>query len=479
MKNEKNINELNIIRKKARIEQTLIIFSIVVSLTLGFVFGQSTSKTTVYETFQNEGMLGEVIEIISEEWVDTKGMIKNIEHVALDGFVDGLGDPHTEYWTTEMAQAFNQSVSGNYEGIGISYRVVEQGAMVISVFNDTPASNLGIVPGDILTEVDSIKLSSLSSDEIKEVVTGNPGSKINIKYLRGTNILEGVTNRASLDISAQVEIKEVDGKKYGYILLTTFGTNTGKEVANALQMFTEEKIDTLVFDFRNNGGGYLSAAKEIGNLFVNEGTPIYQIQTKDGPAQKTLATAGDKYRFENNYILINESTASASELVAGTLSEVCDFTLLGTTTYGKGTAQTQRELSDGSVLKFTYAQWLTSKGQSIDGIGLKPDIEVNNSDVSNISTAELSKTLSFDSVSTGVISMQNMLNLLGYDVDRKDGYFSSSTELALIQFQKDYNLTPDGIYDNNDHLYLIARTMIAIELEENDNQYKELLKLIR
>lgn len=472
----------DVINKKLnmkRVEYVVIIVTIVLALILGFVGGKYGSSNTIFSTYTNSGLFSEVVEIINEEWVNTRDAIENVEYIGVSGLVDNIGDPHTEFWTPEEALSFNQSVSGNYEGIGIGFQVCEFGAMVVSVYMDTPASEVGIEIGDIVTKVGGTSLAGLNSNEIKSLVTGDPGSTIDLVYQRDFISYEVSTNRASLDISAQIEIREVDGQRFGYILLTTFGTNTGSEVANALEWFSQERIDTLVFDFRNNGGGYLSAAKEIGNLFVSEGEPIYQMQGKTGAAVKTLATSGTKYRFENSFVLINEGTASASELVAGTLSEVADFTLIGTTTYGKGTAQTQRTLSDGSVLKFTYAQWLTSKGNSIDGVGLTPDITIGSLNLSNITTSDLSKTLLVDSVSTGVISMQNMLKLLGYDVDRTDGYFSVGTQNALMDFQRENHLTVDGACDNTDYVQLVSKTLIYINANENDVQYNKLLELIR
>lgn len=466
-------------KKYGNIKVIAIIFAVVISLLLGMVIGKLINNTTVVSGGSDVSLLNEALTIISEEWVDTVGLEDSIEHYAIDGMMTSLGDANSEYWSAERALEFNQTVNGNYEGIGVSYSIVEQGAMVIKVYQNTPAMSVGIEIGDILTKVDGESLAGMTSEEIKASVTGDPGSEIELSYTRDGKEITATTYRDSLDISAQTEIREIDGKKYGYILLTTFGTNTGYEVENALERFTEERIDTLVFDFRNNGGGYLSAAKDIGNLFVPEGVPIYQMEGNSGAAIETLATAGTKYYFENSFILVNGGTASAAELVAGTFREVCDFTLIGTTTFGKGTAQTQRELSDGSILKFTYAKWLTSKGEFIGGEGLTPDIEVNNIDTSRVSSAEIVKPLVYDCVSSSVISMQSMLDILGYGVDRTDGYFSAATETALKQFEKDYGLTVDGIYDDNDHLYLIALIMIYVDDASNDYQYDKLLELMK
>ena len=186
-----------------------------------------------------------------------------------------------------------------------------------------------------------------------------------------------------------------------------------------------------------------------------------------------------KYEFENGYILVNENTASASELTAGALQSEKGYQLVGTTTYGKGSAQTQKTLSDGSVLKYTYAKWMIPNGTCINGKGLTPDIEVENVSLDGISTKDVKETLKVDCVNTRIKSMQKMLNILGYSADREDGYFSVATQDALKKFEADNDLTVDGEYSQNDKQMMIARMMIYINNHENDKQYEYLMKIIK
>ena len=284
--------------------------------------------------------------------------------------------------------------------------------------------------------------------------------------------------RGSVEPAVNGEIREENGKKFGYITITTFGSSTGDEVKAYLDQFVDAKLNNIVFDLRGNGGGYLVAANDVLNLFIDEGKTMYQMKEKKGAAKKAEATDGPKYNFPNSYILVDGQTASASEVVAGALQEQCNFKLVGSQTYGKGTAQTQKQLSDGSVLKYTYARWMLPSGKWINGEGLTPDYIVENIDTSEISTKTIESDLSFDCVDSNVKSLQKGLKILGYDCKREDGYFSNDTVEALKQFESDNNLTVDGIYQDHDKDILLSEILIFVDEPANDYQYKKLLEIM-
>ena len=235
----------------------------------------------------------------------------------------------------------------------------------------------------------------------------------------------------------------------------------------------------MVLDLRDNGGGYLTAATDVLSLFMKEDKLLFQMETKNGAIEKYKAKDCQKYNFINGYILVNGNTASASEVVAGALQEKMNYKLVGDQTYGKGTAQTQKQLSDGSVLKYTYAKWLLPSGTWINGKGLTPDYSVSNMDTSGIYTKALETDMGYDSVGTAIASMQKMLSILGYDCGRNDGYFSQQSVEALKQFEQANNLTVDGIYTNSDRQKLEAAVIMYANSENNDYQYKKLMELIK
>lgn len=466
-------------KKNKNFKEVFIIILIVVCLAIGYFAGYMSKKTTVVENNTNEGIVDEVYETLKDHWVNATDQEIDFDSALVNGMISGLSDPHSEHFTTDEASSFNENVSGNIQGIGIGYSPVEKGIMITKVYDDSPALKADLKVGDIITKADDHDLSGLETEEVKSYVRGEEGTKVSLTLLRGQEILTKEVTRQALDTSTFYEIRKVNGVSFGYIELTTFGVDTASQVESALKKFKEKQIDTLVLDLRDNGGGYLTAAEKILDLFFTSNEVIYQMQEKNDSAKKYYASSDTQYTFTNGYILVNDNTASASELTAGALQSEKGFKLIGKQTYGKGTAQTQKTLSDGSVLKYTYAKWMIPDGTCINDKGLTPDIEVDNVSLNDISTATVKDTLKVDCVSSKVKSMQKMLNILGYTTDREDGYFSNTTVDALKKFETDNYLTVDGEYNENDKLMLVARMMIYLNNHENDKQYDKLLELIK
>lgn len=465
--------------KKRPVKEILIVLLIVVCLTIGYFAGYMSKKNVVVKNANNKGIINEVYDTLNKYWVNTTDQDINLDASAIEGMVLGLNDPHSSYLTSKEAVEFNQTVAGNYQGIGVGFSMVEQGAMITKVYEDSPASKAGLKVGDILTKADGKDLANIDSDKVKEYVRGDDGTEVNLTVLSNKKTSEVKVTRGALDTSAYYEIRKQGNVTFGYIELSTFGTDTAKQVEEALKAFKKANVETLVLDLRDNGGGYLTAATDILDLFFSSDEVIYQMKEKNSAAKKFYASTDNKYEFQNGYILVNGNTASASELTAGALQSEKGYQLIGTTTYGKGSAQTQKTLSDGSVLKYTYAKWMIPNGTCINGKGLTPDIEVENVSLDGISTKDIKETLKVDCVNSRVKSMQKMLNILGYPVDREDGYFSQTTQEALQKFETDNNLTVDGQYSQSDKQMLIARMMIYINNHENDKQYDYLMKIIK
>lgn len=466
-------------KKKKNFKEVFIIVLIVICLAIGYFAGYMSKKTTVVENSKNDGIVDEVYETLKDHWVNATDQDMDFDSALVNGMMSGLNDPHSEHFTTEEASSFNENVSGNIQGIGVGYSPVENGVMITKVYDNSPAFKADLKVGDILIKADDHDLAGIDSDKVKEYVRGEEGTKVNLVVLRGKETLQKEVTRKALDTSTFYEIRKAGNISFGYIELSTFGVDTASQVESALKQFKDKKIDTLVLDLRDNGGGYLTAAEKILDLFFTSDEVIYQMQQKNDSAKKYYASSDTHYTFTNGYILVNGSTASASELTAGALQSEKGFKLVGEQTYGKGTAQTQKTLSDGSVLKYTYAKWMIPNGTCINGKGLKPDVEIENASLDDISTDTVEETLKVDCVSSKVKSMQKMLNILGYSTDREDGYFSSSTAEALKKFENDNYMSVNGEYDENDKLMLVAKMLIYLNNHENDKQYEKLLELIK
>lgn len=466
--------------KNKAFKEGIIIVVIVVSLALGFTAGYLTKGSKVVNSQQtSDSLIDEAYQIIKNQWYNTNDQDKDIDVLTIKALVAALDDPHSSYLTVEEADEFNQSVNGDYEGIGVGFTSVENGIMLIRVYDNSPAEKSGLQVGDIITHADGESLAEKSTDDIKELIRGKKGTEVALQGMREDKEISVMVTRDALDTSVQYDIRESNGVQFGYLEITTFGMSTATEVEKALAYFAENKVKTIVMDLRDNGGGYVTAAKDILNCFIEEGKILYQMQGISGPAEVTYAEDTDKYSFSQGYVLMNGSSASASELVAAALQEHLGYQLVGTQSYGKGTAQKQTQLSDGSTLKITYAKWLTPNGNNIHGEGLTPDVLVENANLSDILVNELEEEYEYNQVNEMIASMQHMLSILGYDVDRTDGYFSQQTKTALEQFEEDKGLTVDGTYSNKDHLMLIGYTKIFINDKANDKQYDKLLSIIK
>lgn len=474
-----NLNEEPKKKAKIRINPGAMIIAMILCLGGGYWLGKENGKQN--ETALGQSSLGkieEVYNILKNDWLNVSDEI-NLDDVLAKAMVEAVNDPYNSCFTPEELTQFENTINKNYEGIGVAFNTAAGVPVITQVYVGSSAEAAGLKMGDILLEADHQDLSSLTSTEIAQLIKGNSGTTVLLKVKRDQEEFEVTLKRAPVDYSAIYEIKEANGKKFGLIHLSSFGTTTDKEVAKALAYFKTENIETIVIDLRNNTGGYLQSAKGILDLFLSKGQTEFSTEDKNGKQVIYQSENNDPYKFVNGYILVNENTASASEVVAGSLQELLGYQLIGTKTYGKGVVQTQVTLSDLSVVKYTSSRWMLPSGKNINEVGLSADIEVNNIDASHLYDFEVTDPLKTDMVDLRVQQMQMMLKLLGYHLDREDGYFNESTKEALIEFEKNHGLEVNGELSDDDRVILIKEVILYINDENNDQQYQKLLTLIK
>lgn len=295
----------------------------------------------------------------------------------LEGMIKYLGDPYASYMDKEESESFTETIEGEYCGIGaeIIYTPLDKITKIGNIFENSPASKAGLKEGDILKEVDGESVEGKTNSEIAELVKGEKGTKVVIKVLRDEKEINFTLKRAKVDIPSVVsEIYEENDKKIGYLLLSIFANNTDEQFEKELKNLEEKGIDSLIIDVRSNTGGYLTAVTNIISLFTEKGTNIYQLKTKE-----EIEIVKDETKEHREYpvtVLTNGGSASASEVLAAALKENYGATIMGTKTYGKGKVQKSYNLSNGSMIKYTYQEWLTPNGNSIDGTGVEPSIEI-------------------------------------------------------------------------------------------------------
>lgn len=351
----------------------IIMTSLVVSVSTGIIVYKNYYK--IDKTSSNKDYLKELeyaYNNILNSYVE-KVDEKELTNAAIKGMYNYLGDPYTSYLDKDSTDNLMDRLKGEYKGIGVEITTNESGTVVMTVFENSPAEEAGIMVGDIITKVKGVDVNGKTTSEVSNMIKSTNGN-VEIEVNRG-----GITKTLTLKVST-VRIKTVIKNKYdktGYLRIETFSNTTYKQFKENLETLEKDGIENLIVDVRNNGGGFLNSAVEIAELFVEKGKPIYGLQTKD--KKEMYKDTTKEKRDYKVMVLINGGSASASEVLAAALKESYGATLLGTKSYGKGTVQDTSELESGGMIKYTTAYWLTPKGVTINEKGLTPDIEVTGS----------------------------------------------------------------------------------------------------
>lgn len=306
----------------------------------------------------------EVVDNFYEE-VDQKGMID----AALDGMMSYLEDNHSIHLNKEETDELSQTLDGTYKGIGI----LAYGNVVAEVYKDSPAEKAGLKVNDIIVDINGTEITVKNSNDITTALKKDKENLVKVK--RGEETLSFKIKIDDVYMNSTTHSLIVNkGKKIGYISLSTFSANSAADFQEALiELEKEDKIDSLILDLRGNTGGYLSSAANIADIFLEEGEVIYSLDNKDG---KTTYADDTKQSMDVEVVvLLNQISASASEVLAGALKDSYGATIVGMTSFGKGTVQTTKKYGD-TMIKYTSAKWLRPNGECVDGVGIKPDYEV-------------------------------------------------------------------------------------------------------
>ncbi|WP_410770701.1 S41 family peptidase [Fontibacillus sp. BL9] len=398
---------------------------------------------------------------------------------AIDGMMSALGDPFSSYMGPETAQQFSEQIEGSFTGIGAEVSMENGNVVVVSPIKGSPAERAGIKPKDILLSVNGESFEGLSLNEAVAKIRGPKGTeaKIKVKRAGSTNNLEYTIVRD--DIALETVYARMEDGKVGVIEITEFSMNTAERFKQELDNLEKQGMKGLVIDVRNNPGGVLQIVIEMAEHFVPKGKSIVQVEDKNKQREKTVSKGvGKTYPIA---VITNKGSASASEILAGALQESADAKLIGEATYGKGTVQTSfsQELGDGSLLKVTIAKWLTPDGEWIHKKGIQPDIAVSQPGYFSVAPINKEKAYKYDMLGEDIKSAQTMLQGLGYDPGRTDGYFSKATEDAVKKFQSKAKLQATGVLDEKTAEALEAGLIEQIRDPKNDNQMNRAIEVIR
>ena len=317
-----------------------------------------------------------VLQLLDEQYYGELPEGKELTYGAIRGMLLALGDPYTSFIEPRIAAILNEDASGEFEGIGAMVRMREDGYLEItSLIPGQPAEQAGVQPGDIIVAVGDQSIVGLGLYEAISYIRGPAGTKAELEIIRSGEAepLHITVVRARIEVPV-VEYRMLD-EGVAYIRLTEFDANAAARVEDALEELLAEDPVGLVFDLRDNPGGWLGQAIEVADLFLDEGLVVTQ-RDSSGTVKQFRSESGDIGEEIPLVVLVNGGSASASEIVAGAIQDRQRGLLVGTKTLGKGSVQLPNELPDGSQLRITIARWFTPNEQPLHGKGLTPDVEV-------------------------------------------------------------------------------------------------------
>ncbi|MFM8551239.1 MAG: S41 family peptidase [Nitrospiraceae bacterium] len=348
---------------------------VVLTLLVGVLIGKGWERTGhATETYEELKTFSEVLSQIQKHYVE-EVKPKDLVQGAIRGMLATL-DPHSAYMTPEMYKEVQVETKGEFGGVGIQIGIKDNRLAVIAPIEGTPAHRAGIKAGDFIIKVNEESTKDLTLMDAVQKMRGPKGSKVTLTIQRDgvADPLPFTLERDIIKIES-VRTKVLDGN-IAYVRLTQFQEASGRDLSKALKKFKEQKLQSTILDLRNNPGGLLTAAVEVSEQFVAPGKLIVYIKGRDGRKDEYLSRMKDAPEEYPLIILVNEGSASASEIVAGALPDWGRAVIIGTTTFGKGSVQTILPLADGSGLRLTTAKYYTPKGRSIQSTGITPDIVV-------------------------------------------------------------------------------------------------------
>ena len=326
-----------------------------------------------YERYKQFDTLLELMELVDygyfEEY-DVQDMLDG----AANGLLVGLGDPYTFYYTPEEYAKLWEEDEGEYAGVGIQISTSYlTGLCTISrVFDNGPAREAGVLKGDILYKVEDLYVNSATINDAVDVMRGTPGTKVHVVFLRGTEEIAFDLVRAQITVNRIESGMLTDD--VGYIYLYEFAGDCAAEFEAAVKKLKLQGAKGLIIDLRDNPGGWVEDAEKIGDIFLDKGTLCY-LQYNDG-SREYYRTKDGKTTMDL-VILMNENSASSSEILAGALKDRADATIVGVQSYGKGIVQTVVGLDDGAGMQMTVAQYYTPNGNAVPKVGITPDVEIH------------------------------------------------------------------------------------------------------
>ena len=350
---------------------------------LDVLYGLQSGSGTVVNDPQKEvniGLLWSVWRLLLAEYITPNDLQTTpMLYGAVRGMVNAVGDPYTSFMTPNENKDFHAGLSGDLQGIGAELSVRKGKIIVVSPIKGSPAEKAGLLPEDEITGVNGTAVEGQTLQDVVEKIRGKKGTSVTLTITRASSAepVELTVVRADIHVpSTESEIKQTPQGTVGVLTVNQFGGDTLAEADKVLKDFAKKNPDGIILDLRFNGGGYLDGAVDLSSYFLKEGK-VVTVEGRDGPPQVHSVSGHPLFPALPLVVLVNQGTASASEIVAGALQDHERATIIGMKTFGKGTVQEVLDLPGGSSLRVTIAHWLTPDGRNLGKEGVIPDIKID------------------------------------------------------------------------------------------------------
>ncbi|MEK4484842.1 S41 family peptidase [Psychrobacillus sp. FSL H8-0484] len=445
----------------------------VIILGFGYIwFGttSSTGKTNV----SNSQVIDEAFNLIKKEAVFSKNE-KLLVEGAIRGMADALEDPHSTYLTKEEALAQEASLAEERVGIGVEIMLSAGKFIVVAPIKDSPAFKAGVKPQDEIVRVNGERLEGKKMTELVRLLSGDKGTSVKLTVYRASEDrhVELHMKRDTIAMhTVSSEVYEVDNYTIGLVTISIFGEKTGEEWEKQTKALVERGIDGLLVDVRGNPGGYLFSVSSIIGTLLQNGSTFAYMQDSKGVLEMLKTENKDKTYLNKVPVVLlqNGGSASASEVLAGALKDNNRAMIIGETSFGKGTVQETKDLSNGGKLKISTHKWLTPKQEWIHHKGIEADLKVEQDELYMMDLKSYRGEFKVGDYGEEIKYVQQVLGALGYSILRKDGYFDEDTRDALEMYREKNKLTAKEGLDDTLFQSLTKTITDYKARKENDKQ---------
>lgn len=460
---------------------TIVIVGILASGITLFVYEVNNpmsrlTKGSSKDDLENIELLNELITSQYIEDVDQKKLVTG----ALEGMTAAIGDPHSSFFPEEAAEEFDTSVSGSFDGIGATMKLENDYPTIAEQpIEDSPAEKAKLKKGDVIVKVDGKDTKGKPLQEVVSKVRGKKGTRVKLDILRGDDTfnVEIVRDKVLVEsVKANIDKKD---PTVGYININSFNETTSDEFDKAIDKMRKEGAKKFVIDVRGNPGGILQNVEKMTSRFIEDGKTIVGFENKKKEKHEDVASKkldkGNKIK-EPSVILIDENSASASEIMAGAF-KAHGLDVIGVKSYGKGTVQTMVPIEGYGEVKLTISKWLTPDGKWIDKKGVEPTIKVDYPDYLKNRVIDRSMEYKEGVISPNVKIINTYLNELGYSADKNSDSYSEQTLEAVKSYQADNKLEATGAM-NKESIEKLEES-IRNHWKDNDIQYNKAIEVLK